>query len=318
MSCQWPKSDCSRRRRRRFQAPDGPTYYLCEEHYAEAKKRLRRKIRKERKKKKVLRQVKTAAQVAAVGAQVATAAGKREAVVKNKDMNALWIGCITVSLSAVAAASPNKVIQGYPRIIDGDSLEINKTSIRLEAIDAPEMRQTCNKRSGTPYACGVESRTQLVNKIDTSSVSCSINRKDRYGRSLGYCWLGRQGQDPADSLNAWMVRSGHALAYRRFSTVFVPQEENARSQQVGIWSGEFLEPWVWRQRYGTGGNGQSSGSSNEPGCDIKGNISSNGEKIYHLPGGRYYDQVKITESKGERWFCSEEDAVSLGWRASRE
>ena len=58
---------------------------------------------------------------------------------KEKDMNALWIGCIAVSLSAVAAASPIKVIQGYPRIIDGDSLEINKTSIRLEAIDAPEI-----------------------------------------------------------------------------------------------------------------------------------------------------------------------------------
>ena len=97
-----------------------------------------------------------------------------------------------------------------------------------------------------------------MNKINSSRVRCSVNRKDRFGRSLGYCWLERQGQDPADSLNAWMVRSGQAMAYRRFSTVFVPQEEYARNEEVGIWSGEFLEPWVWRQRYGRGGNGQGS------------------------------------------------------------
>jgi hypothetical protein len=109
------------------------------------------------------------------------------------------------------------------------------------------------------------------------------------------------------------------MAYRRFSTVFVPQEDYARSQNLGIWSGEFLEPWVWRQTYG-GSNVQTpeTNENSKAGCDIKGNISSSGEKIYHLPGGKYYDQVKITESKGERWFCSEEEAVSQGWRPSRE
>ena len=237
-------------------------------------------------------------------------------------MNALWIGYVTMSLNVfatltpVTAADPIKVIAGYPRVIDGDSLEINKTSIRLEAIDAPEMRQTCYNRSGTPYACGVESRNQLLKKIDGRKVACSINRKDRFERSLGYCSIEGQGLEPADSLNAWLVRWGQALAYRRFSTVFVPQEDYARSENVGIWSGEFLEPWVWRQRYGRGG--QSPDSDHKADCDIKGNISSSGEKIYHLPGGRYYDQVKITTSKGERWFCSEEDAVSQGWRPARE
>lgn len=221
---------------------------------------------------------------------------------------------LSLSVCAVAAAAPVKVIRGYPRVIDGDSLEIRKTSIRLEAIDAPELRQTCENRSGTPYACGVESRDRLLHKIDGKRVACSIYGKDRFGRSLGYCWIDRQGQGLADSLNAWMVRSGQALAYRQFSKVFVPEEEYARSHNVGVWSGKFVEPWVWRKT----GNGQSSNNGHKAGCDIKGNISSRGEKIYHLPDGRYYDQVKITESKGERWFCSEEDAISLGWRPSRE
>ena len=56
-----------------------------------------------------------------------------------------------------------------------------------------------------------------------------------------------------------------------------------------------------------------------PPCEqIKGNISRSGEKIYHVPGGANYDQVKIDESKGEQWFCSEEEAQAAGWRkASR-
>ena len=56
----------------------------------------------------------------------------------------------------------------------------------------------------------------------------------------------------------------------------------------------------------------------KPGCDIKGNISGKGDKIYHVPGGRYYDKVKIEQFKGEDYFCSEKDAEKAGFRKSRE
>lgn len=52
-------------------------------------------------------------------------------------------------------------------------------------------------------------------------------------------------------------------------------------------------------------------------CSIKGNIASDGEKIYHMPGQQYYDRTKISLSKGERWFCSEAEAVKAGWRAAK-
>ncbi|WP_419694820.1 hypothetical protein ACN2CC_31845 [Mesorhizobium muleiense] len=58
------------------------------------------------------------------------------------------------------------------------------------------------------------------------------------------------------------------------------------------------------------GNGNS-------GCNIKGNISADGEHIYHVPGQKYYSVTKITEAKGERWFCSEAQAVAVGWRQSK-
>jgi hypothetical protein len=55
------------------------------------------------------------------------------------------------------------------------------------------------------------------------------------------------------------------------------------------------------------------------GCNIKGNISeASGERIYHLPGQRYYDATRIAPQKGERWFCSEQDARKAGWRRSRQ
>lgn len=51
-----------------------------------------------------------------------------------------------------------------------------------------------------------------------------------------------------------------------------------------------------------------------PGFDIKGNISWSGEKIYHVPGQRDYAKTVIDESRGERWFKTEQDARNAGWR----
>ena len=52
-------------------------------------------------------------------------------------------------------------------------------------------------------------------------------------------------------------------------------------------------------------------------CAIKGNISSSGERIYHLPGQLYYYATKISVGKGERWFCTEQEAVGAGWRKAK-
>jgi hypothetical protein len=54
-----------------------------------------------------------------------------------------------------------------------------------------------------------------------------------------------------------------------------------------------------------------------PGCDIKGNINQTREHIYHLPGQKYYSQTTIRLLDGERWFCSEAEAIAGGWRKSR-
>ncbi|WP_439800428.1 sunset domain-containing protein [Shimia thalassica] len=50
---------------------------------------------------------------------------------------------------------------------------------------------------------------------------------------------------------------------------------------------------------------------------MKGNISSKGARIYHMPGTKWYSRTKISERYGERWFCSEADARNAGWRRAR-
>ena len=72
---------------------------------------------------------------------------------------------------------------------------------------------------------------------------------------------------------------------------------------VDRWAGR---PGIWSTLFG--------GSSAD--CLIKGNISADGERIYHVPGGEWYEKTKIDIVRGERWFCSEEDARSAGWRKS--
>ena len=53
-------------------------------------------------------------------------------------------------------------------------------------------------------------------------------------------------------------------------------------------------------------------------CNIKGNVSGkSGERIYHVPGGKYYDSAMINPLNGERWFCTETEAMAEGWRRSK-
>ncbi len=61
----------------------------------------------------------------------------------------------------------------------------------------------------------------------------------------------------------------------------------------------------------------SASAQDNRNCNIKGNVSTQGERIYHVPGQKYYNDTRISPSHGERWFCSEEEARAAGWRRSR-
>lgn len=100
--------------------------------------------------------------------------------------------------------------------------------------------QLC-ERAGEHYRCGQLAARALSGKIDGQRLECDVRDVDRYGRAVAVCFLGEL------DLNAWLVRQGHALAYRRYSRVYVDEEEAARSARRGVWAGDFVMPWRWRR-----------------------------------------------------------------------
>jgi hypothetical protein len=113
------------------------------------------------------------------------------------------------------------------------------------------------------------------------------------------------------SRSTWLVEQGWGLAFRRYSTKLVATEEAARAAERGLWQATLEPPWEFRKR-----RWAEAGSKAPGGCAIKGNISREGERIYHTPwGDRFYERTRIDEGRGERWFCSEKEAGDAGFRA---
>ncbi|MFK7941631.1 MAG: thermonuclease family protein [Paracoccaceae bacterium] len=175
--------------------------------------------------------------------------------------------------------------------------------MRLFGIDAPETRQTCTLHSGEEYACGTDATDALEVLIGLATVNCRGDAYDYFNRLIGWC-----DADGVD-LNREMVRRGWAVAFRRYSELYLAEELDAAKAGVGVWRGPFQRPTEFRSAIWAVGEQQSP-----EGCPIKGNISSRG-KIYHTPWSRSYARTRISPTRGERWFCSEAEALAAGWRA---
>lgn len=144
------------------------------------------------------------------------------------------VALVTARLERVST----RELGGSAKVVDGDSLEIGATRIRLHGIDAPEFTQTC-MRGGASYACGREARRALAALV-TPGLQCSGNEIDRYGRLLARCEAG--GRD----INREMVASGWAVAYGAYEA----EERAARQAGSGLWAGTFQRPRDWRAERG--------------------------------------------------------------------
>ena len=126
------------------------------------------------------------------------------------------------------------------KITDGDTIKINGEKIRFSGIDTPELKQTC-LNEGVKHFCGKEAKQILVDKIANNKVTCIREGKDRYKRTLAECSVNKE------SLSSYLVRSGYAFAYRRYSKKFISDEDYARINKLGMWSMEFDYPWDFRR-----------------------------------------------------------------------
>lgn len=216
------------------------------------------------------------------------------------------VACCVIALASPALAQPR--ISGTATVRDGDTLDMDGLRIRLFGVDAPEYAQSCTRPNGANWSCGVEAMQALAGKIGTRPIDCEQRDIDVYRRSVAVCRL--NGED----LNAWLVNEGWAVAYREFSEDYVDEEERARAARRNIWNGSLQQPEAYRREQGA----VDTNTRDDPNCRIKGNISSSGDRIYHVPGGEFYERTVITRSRGERMFCSEQEARAAGWRRSRQ
>jgi endonuclease YncB( thermonuclease family) len=147
---------------------------------------------------------------------------------------------IVAVLAAVISSAASADIIGRAAVIDGDTIEIHGQRIRLHGIDAPEKAQPCFDASGKSWRCGPAAANALDEFIGVSPVICRERDTDRYGRVVAACTV--RGED----IGEWLVRSGNAMAYRRYSGDYVPAEQEAKNAKRGIWAGTAQPPWEWR------------------------------------------------------------------------
>ena len=127
------------------------------------------------------------------------------------------------------------------KITDGDTIKINGEKIRFRGIDTPELKQICINE-GVKNFCGKEAKQILIDKIADNKVTCVREGKDQYKRTLAECFVNNE------SLSSYLVKSGYAFAYRRYSKKFIPDEDYAKFNKLGMWSMEFDYPWDWRKK----------------------------------------------------------------------
>lgn len=208
-------------------------------------------------------------------------------------------------------------------VIDGDTFKVDLdgvvTTLRLIGIDTPE-KGDCYGTEATAKAKELLSGKRVKLEVDPSQ-----GELDKYKRTLRYVFL-----EDGRSYNKIMIEEGFAKEYTYASTYkyqaeFRQSEESAKIKQLGLWSPNTCNGGIMAVTpvnsspvlpEATSDTQKVESPANTPSnCQIKGNISSSG-KIYHMPGGAFYDRTNIDESDGERWFCSEEEAIAAGWRKS--
>ena len=126
------------------------------------------------------------------------------------------------------------------KVIDGDTIILNGEKIRFSGIDTPELKQTCLK-DGQEVPCGMTAKSLLAEKIGNATIECISEGKDTYKRTLAECFVN------SESLSKFLVRSGYAFAYRKYSTKFIKDEEFAKANKLGMWTMTFQYPWDFRK-----------------------------------------------------------------------
>lgn len=196
---------------------------------------------------------------------------------------------------------PKETVAGYAVSLSGDMMRIDGKTVRMAGIEAPELTQTCSRANAGTWNCGQSALSALRRLTGHHTITCNIQKIDAAGNRVGTCRAGDI------DLAAEMVRNGHVFASGGLFTTYGSEQAEAQSAKAGIWSGTAKSPKDYRNE-----RWETASRDAPQGCPIKGRMVANG-KIYILPWSRNYEKYRVRDSRGDRWFCSEDEARSDGW-----
>jgi len=192
-------------------------------------------------------------------------------------------------------------------VIDGDTMRIivngKEETVRLLLVDTPEtVHPTKPVQPFGPEASQYAKEMLTGKEVE---IELDVRERDKFGRLLAYLYINGQ------MFNEMLLENGLArVAYvyppnTKYVDRFKEIEKKAKQKEKGIWS---IENYVTEDE-GFNEKVVKEIKDDEDSCNIKGNINSDGEKIYHLPSSPWYDQTKA-----EKMFCTEQEAIDEGFR----
>lgn len=206
------------------------------------------------------------------------------------------------TLASLTGASTT--LEGRAIALSGDTLRIGTATVVLAGIEAPLDGQTCRTVRGRRWRCDRAARAALARLADGRTLSCEVSSADAPAKASATCRLGDK------DISAELVRGGFVFAEPGLLAAYAALEREARAEKLGIWNGEAERPADYRTQ-----KWQEATRSAPDGCPIKGNVRG-GRRIYLLPWSRDYARVRVSRARGERWFCSEDEARAAGWAPS--
>jgi endonuclease YncB( thermonuclease family) len=213
----------------------------------------------------------------------------------------------TGGLAGLGASLPlvgsGKRIESRGQALGGDLLRVGTSTVRLAGIEAPERGQTCGSASRR-WRCGAAAEAALNRLVSGRIVRCTLSGTDDGGRPLASCSSG------TTDLSAELVRRGYVFAASGLFGSYASLEHEARSSKAGIWAGDAERPSAYRAKVWDEAKRRAP-----EGCPIKGLVTGAG-RVYLLPWSADYDRGRVQKGRGERWFCSEREALAAGWKAS--
>lgn len=227
--------------------------------------------------------------------------------VVNEKAETVHLGSKEKELQQDISGIPAKVVN----VVDGDTIDVimngKKERVRFILVDTPETKHP--QMGVQPFGEEASNFTKEQLLDQDIILELDVAERDRYGRLLAYIWLNGK------NFNEILIERGLArVAVFPPNTKYVDRfreiQQTAQEQAIGIWS---IENYVEEKGFNKEKvKKNQSLKEAKSGCKIKGNISSSGEMIYHMPGGVYYDRTNP-----EEWFCSKEEAEKAGYRASK-